>query len=253
MVSNLNAEKVGNLRNSDITTSIANVTDLNAISGNINTLFTANINASSSPSSTYFSGFRTASDGNTSYQNILGIDYYGTIYSRTQISGIWGDWRKVWDSGNFTPNSLATQSTSSLTNNYLPKMGTGVLVNSLISDNGSAVTVGGSVTATGVYDVSLRSKKDIYTDATNGWKGDALAIINSTPIHEGRYKGQKDLMLFPVFDDDKVDTYDPHLINADHTALNTYSMESLSWLAIQNMSKRIVELEKEIKELKNKK
>jgi uncharacterized small protein (DUF1192 family) len=119
------------------------------------------------------------------------------------------------------------------------------ITNNKLAVNGNAY-VGGSVTATGVYDVSLRSKKDIYTDATNGWKGDALKIINSTPIHEGRYKGGKDLFLFPVFDDDKLDTYDPHLINSDKNALNTYSMMSLSWLGIQNLSPRVETLEEKV-------
>ena len=78
----------------------------------INSFFVSSLGPSNSPASyaAYVNGFCVASDNNPTFkkQLICADDWY----VRSQGNGTWGEWRKLWHSGNFNPASKADLSLS---------------------------------------------------------------------------------------------------------------------------------------------
>lgn len=62
--------------------------------------------ATNGPSLGFFTAFNVRADGNTQFNNTIGVDNNSKDwYVRSQQNGIWGIYRKLWDSGN---SNLAT-------------------------------------------------------------------------------------------------------------------------------------------------
>ena len=78
----------------------------------INSFFVSSLGPSNSPASyaAYVNGFCVASDNNPTFkkQLICADDWY----VRSQGNGTWGEWRKLWHTGNFNPASKADLSLS---------------------------------------------------------------------------------------------------------------------------------------------
>lgn len=90
------------------------VSDLNNVP--INTFFVSSLGPSNSPASyaAYVNGFCVASDNNSTFKKQL--VYADDWYVRSQGNGTWGEWRKIWHSGNFNPsNYLSTNNTTAYT------------------------------------------------------------------------------------------------------------------------------------------
>lgn len=90
------------------------VSDLNNVP--INTFFVSSLGPSNSPVSyaAYVNGFCVASDNNSTFKKQL--VYADDWYVRSQGNGTWGEWRKIWHSGNFNPsNYLSTNNTTAYT------------------------------------------------------------------------------------------------------------------------------------------
>lgn len=100
------------------------------------------------------------------------------------------------------------------------------------------------ISSDGFASSSLLSLKNIKGE----YKQDALSEICKTNIVEYAYKNRpNELQLSPIIDDVNAvnDYYLPDIIH-DGKAVNLYAMTSMSWLAIQQLERKIEELEKKI-------
>lgn len=77
---------------------------------------------------------------------------------------------------------------------------------------------------------------------------DALNIINNSDLYSFNYKNNKNNKTIGLIIGEGYNT--PKEVISNNEAINMYSMNSLSWKAIQELSQKVADLEKEIKELK---
>ena len=111
--------------------------------------------------------------------------------------------------------------------------------------SGSAFWFNQNVNAAGSFNsTSLLSLKDVK----GGYQGNALEDILHTDIVEYSYKNNpKARQLSPIIDDvNKIKQFTlPDIIN-DGKTVNLYAMSSLSWLAIQELAKKLENIEEKI-------
>ncbi|MDV2617804.1 hypothetical protein RZO27_01380, partial [Lactococcus lactis] len=111
--------------------------------------------------------------------------------------------------------------------------------------SGSAFWFNQNVNAAGSFNsTSLLSLKDVK----GGYQGNALEDILHTDIVEYSYKNNpKVRQLSPIIDDvNKIKQFTlPDIIN-DGKTVNLYAMSSLSWLAIQELAKKLENIEEKI-------
>ncbi|MDV2618059.1 hypothetical protein RZO27_02815, partial [Lactococcus lactis] len=111
--------------------------------------------------------------------------------------------------------------------------------------SGSAFWFNQNVNAAGSFNsTSLLSLKDVK----GGYQGNALEDILHTDIVEYSYKNNpKARQLSPIIDDvNKIKQFTlPDIIN-DGKTVNLYAMSSLSWLAIQELVKKLENVEEKI-------
>lgn len=111
--------------------------------------------------------------------------------------------------------------------------------------SGSAFWFNQNVNASGTFNtVSRLSLKNVKGE----YKGDALKEICDTNIVEYSYKNNpKVRQLSPIIDDvNKIKQFTlPDIIN-DGKTVNLYAMSSLSWLAIQELAKKLENIEEKI-------
>lgn len=95
----------GNIGSQSVASLIqANVTDLNSV--NVGTFFQSSLKPTNLPSgaNSYLTGVALATDGNSQYRVMLGIDYSGYLFARAENGGKWNAWKTVA----FTDSNVAS-------------------------------------------------------------------------------------------------------------------------------------------------
>ena len=114
------------------------------------------------------------------------------------------------------------------------------------SNGGTTIIEGGYIYADEIQQSSLESRKKNFEKLENG-----LDIIKSTEIYKYNFKKQKDTdkkhIGFVIGDNYK---YSKEITSENDDGVDTYSMVSVAYKAIQEQQEMIEQLQKEIKELK---
>lgn len=95
----------GNIGSQSVASLIqANVTDLNSV--NVGTFFQSSLKPTNLPSgaNSYLTGVALATDGNSQYRVMLGIDYSGYLFARAENGGKWNAWKTIA----FTDSNVAS-------------------------------------------------------------------------------------------------------------------------------------------------
>lgn len=118
-----------------------------------------------------------------------------------------------------------------------------IITSNIIMSTGD-ITIDGEVHASGFNNISTVEIKENI----NKLNIDALNIINNSDIYEFNYQKNKKSKTIGLIIGEGYKTPKEVVSNSD--AINMYSMNSLAWKAIQELSQKISALENEIKELK---
>lgn len=111
-------------------------------------------------------------------------------------------------------------------------------------DTSGDITASGTVHASGFDNTSTIDIKENI----NKLNIDALNIINNSDLYSFNYKNNKKNQTIGLVIGEGYKT--PKEVMSNNDAINMYSMNSLSWKAIQELSQKVTALENEIKELK---
>lgn len=118
-----------------------------------------------------------------------------------------------------------------------------IITSNIIRSTGD-INIDGEVYASGINNMSTENLKE-NIKKTNI---DALRLINNADIYSFNYKNTKNNKTIGLIIGEGYNT--PKEIIANNDAINMYSMNSLAWKAIQELSEKVAYLENKIKELK---
>lgn len=120
------------------------------------------------PAAGFFTAFNIRSDNNNTFSNIIGVDNNSKDwYTRSQQTGVWGNWRKFWDSGN---SNLATV-------DWKAKK---LLVNGATDDSISHLIVSGGINALWYRSVNLPDANAPIAFVAGTSLSNSYSIINSS-------------------------------------------------------------------------